>query len=267
MSSASLRSLLAKWTSGLLIRSGAVAVGTLLLALPPRAAVHSPGSIGQIDEHGKPQVSVVTPADCPLLISGVDDSLLTAPDFELSFSVLNIGARPITWYTVRFSQYRGQSPAGSGDTTSYWGVIGPSTFNFAPGQWKEEVLSAGGPKAVDRVELAVDFVEFADRTTWGPDLDRSGQMLSGMRSGARIAQAYLKNSLEARGSFGLATVVSPEHLLLEPYENNEPSEKNDDWRQWTRGYRLGRDTIQRRVKQALESGRVEAAAAVLNQPI
>ena len=259
---------LAKSRNGLLIRSGALTVAMFLLAAPLRAAARPPSPVGWTNESAKPRVLIVSLPGCPLLISGVDDSRLTAHHLELSFFVLNIGAQPITSYTIRYSEYRGESPAGSGDTSSSWGVLGPKTFNFPPGQWNDEVIGVTNePEAIDRVELAVDFVEFTDRTVWGPDLDRNGQMLAGMRDGAAAAQAYLKQTLEARGSIGLMTAIVAEHLPLEPDQNNERSVKNSDWQQWIRGYRLGRDTIKRKVKQAMESGGGSAAAAVLNQPI
>ena len=256
---------LAKSRNGLLIRSGALTIAMFLLAAPLRAAARPPGPVGWTDEHEKPKVLVVTPQGCPLLISGVDDSLLTAHHFELSFYVLNIGARPITYFAVRYSAYRGQSALDSGDTATDKGAIGPGSLNLAPGQWEDGELGAvDSPDAIDRVELAVDFVETTDGTTWGPDLSKNGVRLSALRSGARTAQAYLKSTLEAKGSAGLVAAVSLEHLPLEPDENNEPSKKRDYW-EWA--YRLGRDTIHRRVKQAIEKGGAQAAVAILNAPI
>ena len=63
MTSASLRSLVAKWTRGvgLLIRSGVAALGILLVAVSSRGATNSSGANGQTHEPGKPPVVVVTP--------------------------------------------------------------------------------------------------------------------------------------------------------------------------------------------------------------
>jgi len=140
------------------------------------------------------------------------------------------------------------------------GVIGSSTPNLGSGQSSEEVLGAlDSSQAIERVEVAVDFVEFADRTTWGPDRYRNAQILAGMRAGAREAQAYLKHVFQFAGDYGLASAVAAEHLPLEPPKESRP--------EWIRGFRLGTDTIRTRVKQAMESKGTEAAGKILNQPL
>src|SRR5579862_8349013 len=116
MASASLRSLIATWTShaGLLIRPGFATLGILLVTVSSRGATHSFGAVGQTDEAGKPRVIVLNPSDCPLLISSIDSTRLSAYHFDLGVVVVNTGVLPITSYAIRYSEHSGQSLVGSG---------------------------------------------------------------------------------------------------------------------------------------------------------
>jgi len=173
---------------------------------------------------------------------------------------VNAGLRPITFFAVRYREYSGKSQVASGFVANDRGVIGFTAPNLGPGQSDEVALGGEhSPQATERVEVAVDFVEFADRTTWGPDLYKNSRLLVGMRAGAREAQAYLKGILQSGGDYGLASATAAEHLPLEPPKNSDP--------EWERGFRLGKDTIQRRVRQAMESTGREAAAKILNKPL
>jgi hypothetical protein len=201
---------------------------------------------------------VVDPPDCPLRISSIDSQRLSAYHFDLGVVVVNAGLRPITSYAITYS-LSGKCPV-SGFVASDMGVIGSSSSNLGSGQSGEEELGGlDSSQPTERVEVAVDFVEFADRTTWGPDLRRNAQRLAGTRTGAREAQAYLKGIFQSGGDYGLASAVSAEHLPLEPPEASGP--------EWKRGFTHGSDTIKWRVKKAIESEGSEAAAKILNQPL
>jgi len=218
---------------------------------------------------------VINPPDCPLRISSIDTDRLSAFHFDLGVVVVNRGERPISYYSITYSLYSGQSRDISGTVATGMGVIGSSAPNLGSGQSHEKELGvidsleassnlrglhqAQRCGAIDHVEVAVDFVEFVDRTTWGPDLGKNAQILAGMRAGAREAHAYLKGVFESGGDSGLASATAAEHLPLEPPKNSGP--------EWKRGFRLGTDTIRTRVKQAMESKGTEAAAKILNQPL
>ena len=260
MSSASSSSLIGGRTKrvGLLIRSAVAALGVLLVAVSSRGASHSSGAIGQSGEPGKPRVVVVNPPDCPLRISSIDSERLSAFHFTLGVVVVNAGTRPITAYAIRYSE-SGKCPV-SGFVAHYMGVIGSSASNLGSGQSSEALLGGlDSSQAIESVEVAVDFVEFADRTTWGPDLRKNAQTLAGMRAGAREAQAYLKHVFQFAKDYGLVSALAAEHLPLELPKGSGP--------EWIRGFRLGSDNIKSRVKKAVENEGSEAAARVLNQPL
>jgi len=261
MISASLRWLVAKGTrpGGLPIRLGVGAFGLLLVAVCSGATPPS-GAIRETDKAGKPLVVVLNAPGCPLLISSTDSERLSAYDFNLGVVVVNAGLRPITFLAIRYCEYSGQSQVGSGFVGTAKGVIGSTSPNLGPGQSDEEELGGEhSQQAIERVEVAVDFVEFADGTTWGPDLYKNSRLLAGMRAGAREARAYLKGIFQYGGDYSLASATGAEHLPLEPPKNSDP--------EWERGFGLGKDTIQRRVRQAMEGTGREAAAKILNQPL
>jgi len=243
-----------------LIRSGAAALGVLLVAGFSQGATQSSRAIWQIYEPGKPRVVVINPPDCPLRISSIDTDRLSLLHLDLGVVVVNRGERPITYYAIRYSEYTAQGRDMSGSVASGMGIIGSSTPNLGSGQSDENELGVWDScQGIDRVEVTLDFVEFADRTTWGPDLHKNAQLLAGMRAGAREAQAYLKHVFQFAGDYGLASALAAEHLPIEPPKKSRP--------EWIRGFRIGSDTIKSRVKKAVERAGSEAATKVLNQPL
>jgi hypothetical protein len=203
---------------------------------------------------------VLNPPGCPLLISKTDTDQLTAYDLTFFVVVVNTGLHPITFYTIKYWEYSRESRMGSGSVSTAMGVIGSTTPNLGPGETSEAGLGGtSSPQPMDRVEVAVDFVEFADGTRWGPDYSRSAQTLAAMRAGAREAQAYLKGVFQFGGDSGLASAMAAKHLPLEAPKNSKF--------EWERGFTQGRDAIQRRVRQAMDAGGGDAVARILEQPL
>jgi hypothetical protein len=245
---------------GIPIRSGVAALGILLVAMSSSAAPNILAAPRQADSGLKPSVVIVSPPDCPLRISITGSSRLSSHVFDLDVLLANSGVLPITGYMITHSEYDGQSRVGSGSGGCFEGVLGSTDFPIGLGQSNEErlgIVFIG--HAFDRVELAIDFIEFTDRTTWGPDQGRNAQILSGMRAGAREAQAYLRGVFQFAGSEGLTSALAAEHLPLGPPKNRDP--------QWERGFRTGADTIHTRAKQAMNDSNIDEVKSILNRPL
>ena len=61
----------------------------------------------------------------------------------------------------------------------------------------------------DHLELSLDFVEFEDGTTWGPDTFKSAEQLVAQRVGAKLEQTRLLQVLIAGGLEALVQVLQP----------------------------------------------------------
>jgi hypothetical protein len=60
----------------------------------------------------------------------------------------------------------------------------------------------------ERLRLAMDFVEFSDGTTWGPDTRNSRDRLDGMRVGARTEKQRLMSLLKTNGPIAVFDYIA-----------------------------------------------------------
>lgn len=99
------------------------------------------------------------------------------------------------------------------------------------------------------VKLTVDFVEFSDGTTWGPDANNSRDLLAGQREGARAERQRMRQLLKSKGRAAVAEVInSDDRGEVEAPDGSNRSEK------WLIGFRAGVGSIRARLKEALQSG-------------
>jgi hypothetical protein len=169
---------------------------------------------------------------------------------------MNVGGQPVTAYTITYTVYFAQSRLNPSFDLS---DIGPGRAPLDPGRSEpDEIGEADFALPMARVEVSVDFVEFANGAVWGPDAGRSAERLAGMRAGAREARTYLKAILESGGEDAVAAATAAEQLPLASPQDRSP--------QWGDGFRTGASTIRIRVKKALESHGSRAAAQSLSQP-
>ncbi len=132
------------------------------------------------------QFTVIEQPDSPLLIrpTFMDPSHAQSPRY--GYSLTNNSGKPIGAYAVReLVRFGPGSPITS---TSLVHFPGQKAF-LAPQQSRYEEGGVG--KTYEQVpieiNLSMDFVEFADGTTWGKDIGRSGEKLDGQRAGGRAA--------------------------------------------------------------------------------
>ncbi len=99
------------------------------------------------------------------------------------------------------------------------------------------------------VKLTVDFVEFADRTTWGPDANNSRDLLAGQREGARAERQRMRQLLKSKGRAAVSDDLrADDHREVEAPVGPNRSEK------WLIGFRAGVGSMRSRLKRALRSG-------------
>jgi hypothetical protein len=137
-------------------------------------------------------VSVRPQPGAPLRISSVEDNSDDPEAPVVGFVVENAGGKPIQAYWISY-----ETVAHGADVTLGVGTnAGTSEQVLPPGRRREGgVLN----RAKEKIVLSVDFVEFADGTTWGEDTARYSEGLAGERAGARAESERLFRLLETGG--------------------------------------------------------------------
>ena len=171
-------------------------------------------------------VNVKPQPDSPISLTAVriifDDPY--KPAFE--YTIVNNNDKPIRAYTIR----RDDGMTGSS--------LSMLNSPFLRGQsHSESIGDTTYSEPVREILLSVDFVEFADGTSWGPDTTRSSQRLAGIRAGMSVERNRLISVLDQDG---LAKLIKD--LDAQPDVTPPPGNSSE----WSEGYRTG--TLQYRAR-------------------
>jgi hypothetical protein len=209
------------------------------------------------DERGEPNVRVREQPGAPLRVTfQANWPLAGRPTLEVFFVVANVGDRPVRSYAVR----------GSGGVA---GALGPGCY-FRSAEKKGKILQPGrsqgtstwwqgspsGPQP--EIELALDFVEFNDGSTWGEDSCQGAETLDGLRAGARVARREFGRRLSARGLDALLRELNPEDPALAP-----PPGRAEKWRA---GFEGAIRSFHERLRRANVEGGLPDVEEALRQP-
>ncbi len=193
------------------------------------------------------EVSVYPQPDSPLLLSNVVSKWRISTDDKgekwnmlvVEFSSQNVSDKSIRAYTIR--QFNGEFSNNNGMTSFSYPAT--ATF-FKPYQIRSEDIGESGlQKIPENIKIAVDFVEFADGSTWGQDISKSAQRLEGLRAGAEASLEYLKNTNKQNGIE--AVIKSLDEIKVAPTET-----QNDIWKS---GFKTGINIIKIRIKRVYET--------------
>ena len=202
------------------------------------------------------RVVVAQQPDSPLLILStyVDSSDPLRPRY--GYSVTNITDKSIRAFTVQESI----STGGGAPVVSTSLTHAPAVKLFLKPHESRQL--EGGQGSIyqappDKVELVVDFVEFADGTRWGEDIGKSGEMLGGRQAGGKAAIKRYREILANNGMSGLEQALENQNLI-EP-ENSKSVE-------WDRGFDAGINIVKQRLKDARTKGGREGIKHELDKP-
>lgn len=204
-----------------------------------------------------PEVAVRRQANAPLQIVSVksESTTLTTPLLELT--IVNRSTKSITAYAIRYDVVTGLSTSNGLERS-----VAASRASILPsGQSTKIDVGAGQtyPDGINKILVFVDFVEFEDGSTWGPDTHRSAERLAGQRAGAHATARHLRNILTADGPGAVLQEINANTLDVP-----QPDDRSD---QWAEGFKIGIAYIQARVRQSYKDGGVSAIESALRQPI
>ncbi|HYP20787.1 MAG TPA: hypothetical protein VEY08_11995 [Chloroflexia bacterium] len=130
-----------------------------------------------------------------------------------------------------------------------------------PANIKTFDLHYTGERRPEKINVAVDFVEFGDGTTWGPDMSNYKDRLAGEREGAKAERRRLRELFGAKGQGALRD-------RLEAGEQGDSARPEAAGRTvvWAEGYSSGVMALRHRVRQALQTGNPDNVRAELAKP-
>ena len=201
------------------------------------------------------KVGVKRQTDAPIAIkvSGLDELVAGSP--QIAFVITNLGDKPIRAYSISWEVSIGSSSSAGMVLTN---INVPESI-FTPGQSRSEALSSLPSSSIPiaRLVLTVDYVEFLDGASWGPDVQKSADILAGQRAGARAEAAHLLRLLDSRGP---SAVI--ESYTADASETIAPSGNSE---KWVEGFRSGRDTIRARLRNT-KRGPLDEIKTELQRP-
>ena len=200
-------------------------------------------------------VSVTPQADAPIAILLREVFARDPLKPGINFSVEGKSAKPVRIIAIR---YDAESSTGKSSGLVYdnpaalgWAMKNGQSQGFT----YQYVIKEGTLK---QLTLSVDYVEFADGTTWGPDAFKSVDRVAGRRAGAEAERELLLKMLTESGA---AAVVKAIEAGL-PDRTAPPGHSPE----WGQNFNLGAKALRTRVRVAQFEGGAANVEALLRKP-
>jgi hypothetical protein len=190
-----------------------------------------------------PLISITPQGDSPLRILSTSIQPAEAQALSLQVIIQNQSGNKIRAYAIAFETATDKMQNGRAEfqnlTTSIWEPTQITAIEFKDSQ-DEPFVS---------VKLTVDFVEFSDGKTWGPDLHNSRDILAGQRAGAQLERQRLRQLLKRKG----------ERAVIDDVQEDIPADLSaiagpDHSSQWLIGFRSGMSAMRARLNRVRQSG-------------
>jgi hypothetical protein len=204
-----------------------------------------------------PRIVVAAQPDSPLrvLSTYVDATDPLRPQY--GYSVTNISDKPIRAYTIQESISMGPGPSVIGTTMTHSPAVKLFLKPYET-QHEEGGLGSVYQEPPVEIELAVDFVEFADGTRWGEDKGRTAERIDGMRAGGKAAIKKFRELLANEGVERFEQALENPNLI-EPQKQPKPS-------YWADGFKTGVNIVKSRLRAAKTKGGQSEIKRELDKP-
>lgn len=191
------------------------------------------------------RIVVAQQPDSPLLVIStyVDSSDPLWPRY--GYTVTNTSDKPIRAFTIQ----EGASTGGGGPIVGTRLSHLPAVKLFLkPHESRHEDGGLGSiyQTPPDKIELTVDFVEFADGTRWGDDTSKSSEILDGSRAGGRAAIKKYREILASGGTDALERTLAAQDSV-------QPEGQPKSAR-WADGFDTSVSTVKSRLSEAKKKG-------------
>lgn len=224
----------------------------------------SSGAIGRLvtSDSGNlqqsPTIILARQPDTPLQIISTWIATETPQNFRLMAQVQNQSGKAIRAYAVNSQTASTKQQNGH---TQFLNLTQRSTF-WQPAEIKTVEVADSQDEPIKTVTLTIDFVEFADGLTWGPDSANSRDLLAGQRAGAKLTRQRLRQLMQTRGEEAVTLEVqkgdAAQTVDADIAANHSP--------RWVEGFRNGAASARRRLSNAIASRDKERIKAELDRP-
>lgn len=208
-------------------------------------------------QNESPAIVITTPkAPLQILSTWIEN---TAPaNFRLVLQVQNQSGKGIRAFAVNSLIATSQRQNGN----SQFQNITQRASIWQPTEIRSIEVADSLDDQVRSVKLTVDFIEFADGTTWGSDAENSRDLLAGEREGAKLERQRLIKVMHDEGSAALAKEVEAD----ETKARGDAGDATAHSRKWQDGYRQGVAAVRRRLRPAIASGKPDKIKTELSRP-
>lgn len=190
-----------------------------------------------------PKISVKDQSDAPIRLTVLTSDSSDPNAQSILVEVTNVGTKAIRAYAISQETTRGLEKS-SGFMLADMGIIGEP---LQSGQYStDSVAYTPFSDGTSYVSLIVDFVEFEDGTVWGPDAEKSSEMLAGRRAGEREAGKRLVKFYKETGIQRALKALDESSLETVPPQGHTP--------EWEEGFSSGQRAIPQRLKRAMSKG-------------
>ena len=172
------------------------------------------------------KIEVAVQDICPLKITLVDVDNSDSSFQKINYAVQNVSGKPITGYVIW------ESGKSTGKVATNFFPIKP--FQASVIYTGESFVERENIKDDENVSLSVDYVEFADGSSWGNDTQGQSKHIAGGRAGVNAAAEQLSD-LIGKGEVGVLTALLKRDLVdIEvPLSGTAQNDK------WQYGFRSG----------------------------
>jgi len=203
------------------------------------------------------RIVIAQQPDSPILVIStyVDSSDPLRPRY--GYTVTNMSDKPIRAYSIRDSVSTGGEGGAVGTSLTHFPAV---RLFLKPHESRQEEGGVGRlyKSPPDKVELVVDFVEFADGTRWGDDASKSGEQLDGYRAGGKAAIKRYREILASGGTDALEQALASQGSV-QPDDQTKSSV-------WLSGFNSGISRVKSRLSMAKTRGGQEEVKRELDKP-
>jgi hypothetical protein len=199
-----------------------------------------------------PNVFVENQAGSPLRIVLVE--IKTEPGTtELVFELTNTSTKLIRAYAIQQKVASGEKQR----KESVFNDLSLAGLSLSPESSRKEITTIEVLDPKPTIALSVDFVEFADGSTWGIDNSASAERLKGQRTGFKSLNNLYSETYKKEGAVGLTKALESASQFS-PVPDGYSSE-------WKAGFRTGQRIAAGRLKKTLEAGDTKKVEALIKR--
>jgi hypothetical protein len=204
-----------------------------------------------------PTISISPQEDGPLRIISTLVVSAEPQNFRLQVMIQNQSLKGIRAYALTSETASDKKQNGYTDFQNFMQQSGI----WQPASTKIAEVSDTQSDPIVSVRLTIDFVEYTDGTTWGPNTQHSSDILAGQREGARIERQRIRQLLKGKGPKAVI-----DDIQVTDFSKDEALVGNNHSDHWLEGFHSGVSSIRRRLKQLYPSSDMKQIETELSKP-